>query len=280
MKLLKPRFALPANVDSYLLSVRDVELAILDVKPTGTPAASLLFIHGFTGSKEELLDVALLLAETGIRCVIPDNRGQNQSSHASTYGVHENALDAIELCHILGLGRPHLVGHSLGGIIARDAVITAPENFSSITLLCSGPAAPHTVLHKFEACKEFLEPRTMVQTRQELTAAPKNPTYFFIDPKPDSLVSVRWDVSDKKSVMAHLDDIIFAPDRTAELAATGVKPLVIYGENDDVWDLSEQDAMAHRLGAEVVVIPNSGHCPNEDAPGILASSLSKMVSKE
>jgi pimeloyl-ACP methyl ester carboxylesterase len=256
--------------------VRDVELAVLDVKPTGAPIASFLFIHGFTGSKEELVDVALLLAEAGIRSVIPDNRGQNQSSHATTYGVHENALDAVELCHILELDRPHLVGHSLGGIIARDAVITAPESFSFITLLCSGPAAPHAVLHKFEACKEFLEPRTMVQARQELTAADENPTYFFIDPNPESLVSIRWDSSDKKSVLAHLDDIIFAPDRTAELAATGVKALVIYGENDDVWELTEQDDMAHRLGAEVVVIPNAGHCPNEDAPEILAQVLRRI----
>jgi pimeloyl-ACP methyl ester carboxylesterase len=47
--------------------------------------------------------------------------------------------DVLELSNYLDLQRPHLLGHSFGGLIAQQATIIDPDNWSSLTLMCSGP---------------------------------------------------------------------------------------------------------------------------------------------
>ena len=49
-------------------------------------------------------------------------------------------------------------------------------------------------------------------------------------------------------------------------ARHGLPVHVVYGENDDAWPLAMQDQMARDLDAPVTVIPDAGHCPNEDRP--------------
>ena len=63
------------------------------------------------------------------------------------------------------------------------------------------------------------------------------------------------------------------PDRTAELAATGVPMLVAYGENDFAWPTSVLADYADRLGARHAEIAGAGHSPNEEAPEALAVVL-------
>ncbi|NDD60484.1 MAG: alpha/beta hydrolase, partial [Actinobacteria bacterium] len=48
---------------------------------------------------------------------------------------------------------------------------------------------------------------------------------------------------------------------------------VIYGENDDAWPLEDQNQMARDLNATLTVLPQCGHCPNEDNPPLTAKAL-------
>jgi pimeloyl-ACP methyl ester carboxylesterase len=69
------------------------------------------------------------------------------------------------------------------------------------------------------------------------------------------------------------EQLLDVTDRTDELTATGVPTLVLYGEDDDVWPPQLQAAMAGRLGAPVVALPDVGHSPAADAPGPTAGAL-------
>jgi pimeloyl-ACP methyl ester carboxylesterase len=51
------------------------------------------------------------------------------------------------------------------------------------------------------------------------------------------------------------------PDRVGELAGCPLPLLVAYGERDNAWQPATQAAMAHRLGAEHVVIEGAAHSP-------------------
>ena len=69
------------------------------------------------------------------RTVVFDNRDSGQSSEAQgTYHVSHLALDALELADALELGPFHLVGGSLGGAIAQEMALSAPDRIRSLTL--------------------------------------------------------------------------------------------------------------------------------------------------
>jgi pimeloyl-ACP methyl ester carboxylesterase len=103
-------------------------------------------IPGFTGSKEDFLPILEPLAAAGRTVYAIDQRGQYQSPHAadrSGYSSEALALDVLAIASAFaGDGDGvHLVGHSMGGLIAREAVLKRAAAFLSLTLVCSGPAS-------------------------------------------------------------------------------------------------------------------------------------------
>jgi pimeloyl-ACP methyl ester carboxylesterase len=66
------------------------------------------------------------------------------------------------------------------------------------------------------------------------------------------------------------------PDRTADLAATGVPVLVAYGADDYIWLPAEQADMAARLGAAHAVIPGAAHSPAVQEPAGTVALLTRF----
>ncbi|MDG1115717.1 MAG: alpha/beta fold hydrolase [Flavimaricola sp.] len=71
----------------------------------------------------------------------PDNRlaGRTRMTSDGDVTLADWAGDIIALTDHLGIDRPHLVGHSLGGLIALAASDAAPDRVASLTLLSSAP---------------------------------------------------------------------------------------------------------------------------------------------
>jgi pimeloyl-ACP methyl ester carboxylesterase len=74
-----------------------------------------------------------------------DNRGIGRSStRARPTNIEQMAADALALLDQLGWERAHVVGHSMGGLIAEQLGLDAPSRVASLSLLCtpaSGRAA-------------------------------------------------------------------------------------------------------------------------------------------
>ena len=125
------------------VDIQGEQLAVEIYEPT-TRIADVVLVHGWTGSKEDFNLIGPLLAEMGYRVLTFDNRGQHESAHSvreGAYEVRSLALDVIELVKSFGFVKPHLFGHSFGGLISQRAVVESPATFSSLTLFCSGPHA-------------------------------------------------------------------------------------------------------------------------------------------
>ena len=231
--------------------------------------ADAILVHGFTGSKEDFDFIAPLLANRGYRVTTFDNRGQHQSPHSlrdDAYTSASIARDIIELVATFKMSKPHLFGHSLGGVIAQVAAATAPDTFATLTLMCSGPE-PRSDTSDLEFMLENF-PRHTMESAWDTFMAPG----YIGHPRID-LMKSRWLTSDMRSVLTHAKILATFASRIKEIAATGIAAHVIYGDGDDRWPLEMQDQMAEELSAPVSVIKDAGHCPNEDQPDATAKVI-------
>ncbi|NDE71927.1 MAG: alpha/beta hydrolase [Actinobacteria bacterium] len=239
-----------------------------------SPKAEVVLIHGFTGSKEDFTYIGEILAREGFKVLTFDNRGQHESGHSKRsdgYSMQSLGRDALEITRYFGLSKPHLLGHSFGGLIAQQAVILDSSSWRSLTLICSGPGGRSSWLQDPQFVNLTNETKSDVW---EKILAPDRLSHPRFD-----LLKKRWIASDALSTMIYRDHLRKQESKIGEIAKLGLPAHVIYGENDDAWPLEEQNQMARELSAELTVLPGCGHCPNEDDPVLTAQALGDFWSR-
>ena len=78
------------------------------------------------------------------RLVVPDNRGTGDSNAPEgPYTIEQLAADVHAVVSDAGVERPHLIGASMGGMIAQEYALSYPTR--SVSLLCTSPGGPEAV---------------------------------------------------------------------------------------------------------------------------------------
>lgn len=94
----------------------------------------LLCVHGFTGASLDFVSQAPALAEQ-VRVVAYDQRGHGHSSNKGPYTLAQLATDLVTFMDELQIPTCHVLGHSLGGMVALRALLQHPERFRSAVLM-------------------------------------------------------------------------------------------------------------------------------------------------
>ncbi|MFI2644659.1 alpha/beta fold hydrolase [Streptomyces sp. NPDC018610] len=277
-----PTFVPPAGARAYRLRTARGEFAVVDAPvPAGVePRGTALLLPGFTGSKEDFNPLHEPLAARGYRTVAVDGRGQFESAgpaeDASAYAREELARDVLAQAEALGTPL-HLLGHSLGGQIARAAVLRDRSPFRSLTLMSSGPAqiaVPQQ--QRVKLLRDALGVMTMAEVWEAMQAmeAPEE-TDAGLDAGLDDRADLRrrWLGNSPAQLIATGLQLCTEPDRVAELAALALPFHVVSGARDDTWPVPLLDDMAVRLGARRTVIEGAEHSPNCDRPLPTARAL-------
>jgi pimeloyl-ACP methyl ester carboxylesterase len=264
-------------VRTYPLRTRRGEFAVLDAAPpdSDAPAGTVLLVPGYTGSKEDFIALLVPLAEAGYRAVAVDGRGQYETPgemarHA--YGLGALAEDILAQAEALDPERPlHLVGHSLGGLIARGAVLRAAMRgrvpFASLTLIGSGPGRvarwPRWRLRALNATLPLLGPRAVWRVWHPVRE--RDATGLWMRQRFLASAPVQARVTGRT--------LRYEPDRVARLAAIGLPVHVVSGERDGAWPVPLMDRMARQLGARRTVIKGAEHSPNAEEPLATAAAM-------
>lgn len=246
-----------------------------------------LLVPGYTGSKEDFLAVFESLAAAGRTVIAIDMRGQYESAPADDslgYEPDQLAEDLVAVATTIAgdAGRVHLLGHSFGGLIARQAAIGRPTAFLSLALLGSGPGTiAGARAQALRDLLDFLNPaaedvellRNLIAQMWETQLGPQAEA----DGTPAEIIDFLRERALRSCPLGLAQmarHLLNCPDRTAELAAIAALPkLVSYGENDDAWPPTVQEVMAKRLRAERVCIPGAAHSPAVEAPETTAAML-------
>lgn len=252
------------------------EFAGLVADPSGDEQAAVVLVPGWTGSKEDFSAVLAPIAQAGYRAVSIDQRGQFETKGTddeTAYTLEAFGADLLALIAEFG-ERAHLVGHSFGGIVAREATIADPDAVASVTLLCSGPAALPAQVHPLlGALADAIGGSGLAVAWEAKRAydlangAPEE------TPEIEAFLERRFVSNHPVSLQAITRLLASAPDKVSELRATGVPVQVVFGEEDDGWPLDKQRDMAARLDVGVHVIGDASHSPAVEQPAATATTL-------
>ena len=98
-------------------------------------------MHGFGGAKEDFADHLAVLAERHT-VVTADHRGHGESdapSDPAAYSFDRLVADMVTVAERVGLDRFRLLGHSMGGMVARRIVLVHPERVEALILMDTAP---------------------------------------------------------------------------------------------------------------------------------------------
>ena len=293
--------SLPDNVRRTVVETSRGGFAALEAMP-GTGVCErqpAVLVPGFTGSKEDFLAILHQLGAAGRRVLAIDLRGQYQTpgpDDPAAYAIGALGADVAAVVAAvaarvaapagpagadgIGLGPVHLVGHSFGGLIVREAMLAGAASVGSVTLMSSGPAnLTGPAAAELTGLLGYLDgnsPEVMRHTIEQIWDTALGPQAAAAGVEPEIVAFLRERMLGNApvglQVMAQY--LLRAPDRTTELAgALHVPVLVLYGENDNKWEPAAQEEMAGHLGASRVCIPGAAHSPAVEAPETTASAL-------
>ncbi|MFI5675060.1 alpha/beta fold hydrolase [Streptomyces cellulosae] len=264
-----------AVVDSPVAARADAAKGLDGAEEKGT----VLMLPGFTGSKEDFTLLHEPLAARGYRVVAVDGRGQFESDgpegDESAYARDQLARDVLAQVDALGTA-VHLLGHSLGGQIARAAVLLDHSPFRSLTLMSSGPAQiSDSQQQRVKLLRDALAVMGMPEVWEAIQAM--GPPEEVGGPavgvgEPDQLRR-RWLGTKPAQLLATGRQLCTELDRVAELASVPLPFHVLSGTRDDTWPVPLLDDMAVRLGARRTVVPGAEHSPNAEQPLPTARAL-------
>ena len=247
-------------------------------KGAGEP---LLLIHGLGYARWGWEPVLPGLAE---RCEVIsfDNRGIGDSDvPPGPYTVADMATDAVRVLDEAGVERAHVVGTSLGGMVAQELALTFPERVDRLVLACTTPGGPKshpmpavTVALMAEAVA--LEPAVALRRFVENALAP-------------ATVAERPDLVDR--IMAHRlasaqSAAAWAAQATAgatfdaydRLGALRAPTLVQHGGEDVVVDPQNAELLVELLPhARLEPFPGTGHLFFWEEPERFVSSVGSFL---
>jgi 3-oxoadipate enol-lactonase len=232
----------------------------------------VVFVSGITGDHSgwKPFQVPALNA-AGWRCLVFDNRdvGQTGDSPLASYAISQFALDTFGLLDRIGLESVHLVGYSMGGMIAQEIALTRPERLRSLTLMCSA-ARPDAyfrqLLETLSAAKRELDAEDFLKTLGLRIFSYR----FYENPKAvrtwlDRVLanphaqSVEGFLRQARAVLGH--------DTTRRLSQISVPTHVISGEEDIMLPPRFSRALAEGIpGAKLTVITGGGHALHVEQP--------------
>jgi pimeloyl-ACP methyl ester carboxylesterase len=202
------------------------------------------------------------------------------------YRLTDMAADAAGLLDVIGVDSAHIVGVSMGGMIAQTLAIVYPERVRSLTSIMSTTGDP-AVGQPSEAAMGALlaPPATSREEAIERNLAAyrviASPGFPLDEERVREIAARSYDrCYDPVGAGRQLVAVLASGDRTQALRGVRVPTLVIHGAEDPLVHVSGGQATAAAIpGAELVVIEGMGH---DLSPGLLlpfADRISALVTR-
>jgi pimeloyl-ACP methyl ester carboxylesterase len=272
----------------------------IEYETLGDPASPrVLLVNGFT-LQLTMWDPRFLqaLAGRGYYVVYFDNRdvglstwcdegsGDGAESGSSgapaQYSIGDMAEDAIGLMDALGISSAHVVGYSMGGMIAQTMAIEHPERVLTLTSISSTTGDPGVGRPHPQALEVITAPTSgtreeAVDKMVETWRVIGSPGYPFDEAAVRARAERDHDrANNPRGAERQFVAIVTQPDRTESLGELRVPTLVVHGDADTLIDPSGGIATSEAIpGARLVLIADLGHDLHPDVIDDLVDELAR-----
>jgi pimeloyl-ACP methyl ester carboxylesterase len=212
----------------------------------------------------------------------PDIMRVFAGDHSSVpYALTDLADDTIGLLDALGLDSVHLVGASMGGMIAQLVAVRHPDRIRSLTSIMSSTGDPSVGGPNEAAMAVLFAPpavdrQSAVQRAVDAYRVIGSPGFELDEAALRDRAGLAFDrAHDPAGVARQLAAVVTTHDRTRDLMSISVPSLVIHGADDALVSVSGGHATAAAIpDAELLVIEGMGH----DLPRALWPEITDRIS--
>ncbi len=244
-----------------VVSVGDVEL---DYERTGS-GPPLLLIMGMSGTALHWGEPFLSELRKDFDVIAYDHRGVGESSRleGAALTIAQLAADAAGLLEALAVGSAHVVGISMGGMVAQELALTHPELIRTLTLGCTYCGGDGSSLASPEVMQRLGEGMMSGDRTLALSAAWKaNVSRSFAEDA--AAAGAFMAIGERRAValaviMAQMQAIA-SHDTSARLPELELPTLVVHGTEDEMIPVENGRLIASLIpGARLEILDGVGH---------------------
>jgi 2-hydroxy-6-oxonona-2,4-dienedioate hydrolase len=234
----------------------------------------LVLVHGLMGGSRQWQ--AQIEAMTGVACIALDLPGFGENAQRESLcdicGFADWALDTLGA---QGITQFHLLGHSMGGMVAQQMVALAPERVASLVLY--GTGAQGVLPGRFETI-ETSKARAQADGAQA-TARRIAATWFLEREKAPAypLCAQIAQASSMEAILGGLD-AMNGWSGTAHLAQIAAPTLVVCGDHDRTYSWEQTQTLWRGIaGADLAVLPRCSHAAHLEKPALFNAILDDFL---
>lgn len=226
----------------------------------------------------------------------PDFRGCGDTDRPDDgYTIHQLAADLHNFATALDLPPFHLVGHSLGGVVAMQFALNYPEHVQTLTLVAPGPAEGMSVFYEEKSALYLFE------LRRDKSFDLLDSTYRFMQTTSVNRLVLRRalrrmmpSVPDDESFTALVDDAArMAPEAVVgfmqavdewkiqdDLHEIDIPTIILWGDKDMlITDVEPLKRTAKGLRGRLVIWRGVGHAPQLEQPQRFRRFLTRFIKR-
>ena len=216
------------------------------------------------------------------RLLLIDNRGSGRSDLPSgRVEVQDMSSDVVAVLDTAGIGRAHLAGASLGGMIAQEVAVEHPGRVDRLVLACTTPGWPYAYPMPAASARLMAASRTLPREVALVRHVENALGAETVRRRPELV----------RQLVAHQRARPSDPEAWAALVAAGARytgrlrqrdirapTLVLHGDADRVVDPRNGELLARRIPrSRLVMLPGLGHLFFWEDPDAFVGAVTRFL---
>jgi pimeloyl-ACP methyl ester carboxylesterase len=250
------------------------------ISDSGKGDKTVLLLHGYLETLYIWQEFTTLLSKD-MRVVSIDLPGHGLTGTSEVNTMSFCADIAVSVLDKLNIEKAYVLGHSMGGYVALEAVKRYPDRFEGLIMMNSTPF-PDSQEKREEREREIL---IILQKKMHMIARTSIPKMF----APENLVKMEEkileiretaEIHDPEGVVATLKGIMQREDNRDFMKSTETPLLVFLGRFDNyIKEEAVKEIVSTAGSSNVIMLEKSGHCGFLEEPVLCSQKLLEFINK-